>query len=115
MPSAYCSICLTAMVNMYVTLPCGHRFHGMCINDWTATGNNSCPLCRRVVHSDSSRASFLDTIRAFERDIDGLKALLMVVDDPAQMDHVCADLHTTVAMKKTTEILYHHLFSGQSP
>jgi len=28
-----------------VTLPCGHRFHGTCWNDWSEISRAACPLC----------------------------------------------------------------------
>ena len=45
-----CNICLGAMLQprLTKTLPCGHRFHRKCIDQWTAT-NPSCPSCRRSI------------------------------------------------------------------
>lgn len=42
-----CSICLDDMTNLFTTLKCGHKFHGICIKDWFSA-STSCPLCRDV-------------------------------------------------------------------
>ena len=47
-PKTDCSICLEENNKRCVQLPCGHKFHKVCINTWF---NNSkeCPLCRTKV------------------------------------------------------------------
>ncbi|KAH6665402.1 hypothetical protein B0J14DRAFT_660577 [Halenospora varia] len=48
-----CSICYEDMANEVAKIPCGHRFHFKCIEDWFHGTNldkeikASCPLCRK--------------------------------------------------------------------
>ena len=48
-----CSICLDDLPEAGVdagahvaSLPCGHRFHPPCVQQWFAVGSNHCPVCR---------------------------------------------------------------------
>jgi hypothetical protein len=46
-----CSICFEPMTEKVATLlPCGHRFHRACINQWLNTGKMNCPLCRAALN-----------------------------------------------------------------
>ena len=53
-----CSICQTTMDNdspLNRTLPCGHRYHARCVNDWFGRflhNTPTCPLCRSEVMQD---------------------------------------------------------------
>jgi len=45
-----CSICFEPMTNNVATaLPCGHRFHKHCIQNWLSRSQGKCSLCRSVV------------------------------------------------------------------
>jgi len=45
-----CSICFEPMVNNVATaLPCGHRFHKGCIQNWLSRSQGKCSLCRSVI------------------------------------------------------------------
>lgn len=43
-----CSICLEnfAMPEQLRRVACGHLFHPRCIQEWFATGDSRCPMCR---------------------------------------------------------------------
>lgn len=43
-----CSICLEhfAMQEQLRRVGCGHLFHPRCIQEWFATGDTRCPMCR---------------------------------------------------------------------
>ena len=55
-----CSICLNPVRHTRKSkqLDCGHLYHGQCIDEWIASGGNTCPLCRNEVN----RPSFKMTI-----------------------------------------------------
>lgn len=46
-----CSICLDHFhyhsCDVYI-LPCDHKFHTHCLNNWVLTGS-ACPLCRSII------------------------------------------------------------------
>jgi len=45
-----CSICFEPMINNVATaLPCGHRFHKGCIQNWLSRSQGKCSLCRSVI------------------------------------------------------------------
>ncbi len=46
-----CSICLENLITQQkiVELPCKHKFHKECFDNWT-TENPTCPLCRQRVN-----------------------------------------------------------------
>ncbi|KAF3435525.1 hypothetical protein FNV43_RR22614 [Rhamnella rubrinervis] len=49
-PSPDCSICLESFIlgdNLF-HLPCGHRFHAVCLDPWVRI-RGDCPYCRRVI------------------------------------------------------------------
>lgn len=42
-----CVVCLDGLQGTSVrTLPCGHKFHTACIDEWVVRGNGECPLCK---------------------------------------------------------------------
>ncbi|CAD6222927.1 unnamed protein product [Miscanthus lutarioriparius] len=41
-----CAICLDGLVDAGKEMPCGHRFHGGCLERWLGVHGN-CPVCRR--------------------------------------------------------------------
>lgn len=41
-----CSVCLNRIQDEGTTLPCGHKFHTLCIDRWKNTGHRTCPMCR---------------------------------------------------------------------
>ena len=43
-----CSICLEnfVMQDQLRRIVCGHLFHPRCIQEWFATGDTRCPMCR---------------------------------------------------------------------
>ena len=44
-----CSICMNSL-KAGIQLPCGHRFHSRCIEQWWEVARN-CPLCRKPCES----------------------------------------------------------------
>lgn len=57
--SVGCAICLEDYKegSIVVKLPCGHDFHGVCINQWSQI-KHLCPICRFKISSRSSSFSF---------------------------------------------------------
>lgn len=48
-----CSICYENIAHSQVNkLPCGHKFHKMCIINWENQYKNTCPLCRKEFKKD---------------------------------------------------------------
>ena len=47
-PQTECSICLEEFVyqQQLRRVGCGHLFHPRCIQEWFATGDTRCPMCR---------------------------------------------------------------------
>ena len=45
-----CAICLEPVYRL--TLPCGHKFHKLCMNSVKFEGNRNCPLCRAEIPYD---------------------------------------------------------------
>ena len=47
-----CSICLNSVryTRQSKQLKCGHLYHATCIDNWLATGGNTCPTCRSLVN-----------------------------------------------------------------
>jgi len=43
-----CSICLTDVHNNLCETLCHHVFHKDCITKWYNSGNNTCPMCRKI-------------------------------------------------------------------
>ena len=45
-----CSICICPLRHTRATkkLPCGHAYHGACLDTWVESGNGTCPMCRKV-------------------------------------------------------------------
>lgn len=42
-----CSVCLDPILKDWECLPCGHRFHRGCLDEWSKSAQKlSCPLCR---------------------------------------------------------------------
>mmetsp|Transcript_30356 Transcript_30356/g.37222 ORF Transcript_30356/g.37222 Transcript_30356/m.37222 type:complete len:206 (-) Transcript_30356:303-920(-) len=61
-PLEVCAIChedMDAQENKprEVRLPCGHRYHAMCIKDWFRSGRFRCPLCNYDLSKDMCEAS----------------------------------------------------------
>lgn len=45
-----CSICLQECLSSKLAITkCKHVFHKKCIHAWLETGNDTCPLCRKVI------------------------------------------------------------------
>ncbi|KAI9351486.1 hypothetical protein BDR26DRAFT_851147 [Obelidium mucronatum] len=55
-----CSICLDeyALGERIRILPCGHWFHGPCIDRWLSKQTPSCPLCKGSIFSENQSLSF---------------------------------------------------------
>ncbi|KAJ0975335.1 hypothetical protein J5N97_017300 [Dioscorea zingiberensis] len=53
-----CSVCLDAMVagETVKEMPCGHRYHGGCIERWLRI-HGSCPICRYRMPAEEGRGS----------------------------------------------------------
>ncbi|RKP12838.1 hypothetical protein BJ684DRAFT_10931 [Piptocephalis cylindrospora] len=56
-----CSICLDdfQVEEELRLLPCGHRFHSMCIDPWLLQKSSCCPLCKRDFSRDMNNPSSL--------------------------------------------------------
>jgi hypothetical protein len=54
--SEECSICLEATKGTYLALPCLHKFHLHCIEEWFKRAR-TCPLCQRKVEKIESTPS----------------------------------------------------------
>ncbi|XP_017490568.1 PREDICTED: E3 ubiquitin-protein ligase ATL9-like, partial [Rhagoletis zephyria] len=55
-PGNICTICNDETTNFnFVATPCSHGFHRSCLSTWL-TENDSCPLCRRSIDSQSLRS-----------------------------------------------------------
>uniref|UniRef100_A0A0D9X1U3 RING-type domain-containing protein n=1 Tax=Leersia perrieri TaxID=77586 RepID=A0A0D9X1U3_9ORYZ len=50
-----CAICLDAFA-AGKEMPCGHRFHGECLDRWLGV-HGSCPVCRRELPKDEQPAA----------------------------------------------------------
>lgn len=52
-----CSICLESFVqgDELIRLPCGHRFHAVCLDPWVRV-RGDCPYCRSVIVVTNQRA-----------------------------------------------------------
>lgn len=48
MDKEICCICLDKLNNNIKTLPCGHKFHINCLNEWILS-NPTCPICRASI------------------------------------------------------------------
>ena len=63
-----CVICLEAYGkaenSSLITLECGHRFHGECINEWTGKAH-TCPTCRHKIDG-LDKAEVFSNIGAFQ-------------------------------------------------
>ena len=46
--AATCAICRNGLTSGTEDLPCGHKFHTMCIHRWLRC-KNTCPMCRSNV------------------------------------------------------------------
>ena len=46
-----CSVCLNPVrcTRLTKSLPCGHMFHGTCIDKWIESGGDTCPMCRKSI------------------------------------------------------------------
>lgn len=53
-PSLDCSICLESFIHgdNLLCLPCGHRFHAVCLDPWVRI-RGDCPYCRTVIVVES--------------------------------------------------------------
>lgn len=51
----YCTIC--SISTLLTVLPCGHRFHTSCVEEWLLERSNSCPLCRKAINSPKNMAN----------------------------------------------------------
>ncbi len=54
-----CSICLNPArkTRGVKDLRCGHRFHKKCINEWSAKGGGTCPMCRKPIDESKFKVS----------------------------------------------------------
>jgi hypothetical protein len=54
-----CSICLNPArkTRGVKDLRCGHRFHAKCIQEWSARGGNTCPMCRKSMDDSKYKVS----------------------------------------------------------
>lgn len=57
-----CGICFEGYVSYNspksVQLKCKHVFHWICLTDWTDSGKNSCPLCRKEVYDVAWKTNY---------------------------------------------------------
>ena len=69
-----CPICLDTMSDAFRTLPCGHKYHEVCIQKWKdACSIPQCPLCRRSFAThDGDWKKYVRTVQTAEglREID---------------------------------------------
>jgi len=57
-----CAICLEKGGDQESQLPCGHRFHRACIQEWLTSHYLRCPLCNsQEMRTSRGRRSFLAT------------------------------------------------------
>ena len=54
-----CPICLSSTGKTRATqkLRCGHSFHRACIDGWTNSGGQACPMCRRLINPSKYKVS----------------------------------------------------------
>ncbi len=68
-----CAICLIELKNDIITLPCNHKFHNLCMNQWFEYNrNNSCPYCRYDLVQTRIPTVLFDEIIAPDGNIDSL-------------------------------------------
>ena len=84
-----CSICGEEGGSL-VVLPCGHAFHGPCIDRWLRSGVASCPNCR-----------------AFVPPMDALEQITQLVHTPR---HPCAASHWISASEAYRTRIYEFAF-----
>ena len=46
-----CTICSNPFENNNYILPCHHRFHYWCIENWFWRGSRKCPICKKYIRS----------------------------------------------------------------
>ena len=61
-----CAICMEPISNPSYTLPCTHRFHRHCLNDWMTRDHTTCPTCRSDLPPDLVARIRLPRARAVE-------------------------------------------------
>jgi len=57
-----CTICACEISSDVEHLPCAHRFHTACIEEWRRRGHNDCPICRHPMRTTADREVSLDEI-----------------------------------------------------
>jgi len=68
MPKPQCPICLEKIypVELISTTECKHTFHRQCLIPWTKI-NNSCPLCRTMLHFIPPHGHMIKTLKKRKR------------------------------------------------
>jgi len=56
-----CSICLNPVryTRQSRQLECGHLYHASCIDGWTSTGGDTCPMCRDQLNKPKFRVKLI--------------------------------------------------------
>jgi hypothetical protein len=72
-----CAICLESVGMMALRLPCRHRFHHECIEEWLSR-HASCPLCRRKFHTLEKDDDLLRSMVTLYSLVSAVLALMVV-------------------------------------
>jgi hypothetical protein len=103
----YCTICMTSIgpTTHCTMVPCGHRFHAVCIQTWLVQ-RTTCPICRSIVSrcqhgylEAHDAIVFLSVIAAQQEMIQSFKRDIQIAED-AEVVH---QMHMELLMQELRE------------